>query len=282
MGWSSAIGSVVGGLIGAGGSLIGGKMAADNSKAVAKMNIDAQKEFAQNGIRWKVEDGKAAGIHPLYSLGASTKSFSPVSGYTGDYGISDAANTFGQGIDRAIRAKMTDDERETLQAKQEMQEVMQLADMNMRKEESDAKVLMYKSEALRNYAASQQVLKNTGLPPALPSVGKEKLIPGQGDAPDKFMDKPIVRDGWLLDEKGRKMGVVPSDGLAQRTEDKMVIEWLPWIASSIRSSKAKYFGQELAGHWWHGNDKGFLPYPPKKKKGFFGYAKDAFNYYRNY
>lgn len=36
----------------------------------AQRNEDLQREFAQMGIRWRVEDAKAAGLHPLYALGA--------------------------------------------------------------------------------------------------------------------------------------------------------------------------------------------------------------------
>lgn len=45
----------------------------------AKKNIKLQKDFAQKGIQWKVADAKAAGIHPIFALGANTHSFSPVS-----------------------------------------------------------------------------------------------------------------------------------------------------------------------------------------------------------
>lgn len=52
--------------------------AADQRAADAnKFNYDMQKEFAQNGIRWKVEDAIAAGIHPLAALGAQGYSASP-------------------------------------------------------------------------------------------------------------------------------------------------------------------------------------------------------------
>lgn len=37
-----------------------------------------QKEFATHGIRWKVADAKAAGIHPLAAMGANTHSPSPI------------------------------------------------------------------------------------------------------------------------------------------------------------------------------------------------------------
>lgn len=38
-----------------------------------------QREFAKHGIRWRVEDAIAAGIHPLAALGVNTASGSPVS-----------------------------------------------------------------------------------------------------------------------------------------------------------------------------------------------------------
>lgn len=40
-------------------------------------NIALQREFAQHGIRWRVEDAKAAGVHPMYALGAGGAAFAP-------------------------------------------------------------------------------------------------------------------------------------------------------------------------------------------------------------
>lgn len=63
-----AIGAIGGALIGA----LGQKSSNDE-------NIEQQREFAQHGIRWKVEDAKAAGLHPLYALGGSGAAFQPSS-----------------------------------------------------------------------------------------------------------------------------------------------------------------------------------------------------------
>lgn len=46
-------------------------------KEMNEANLAAQKEFAQHGIRWKVEDAKAAGLHPLFGAGLTGASFSP-------------------------------------------------------------------------------------------------------------------------------------------------------------------------------------------------------------
>lgn len=78
-----------GAAIGAAGSLLGGAIAGSGSKEAQKIanefnvwqlmkNEELQREFAQHGVRWRVEDAKAAGLHPLYALGAQTSGFSPV------------------------------------------------------------------------------------------------------------------------------------------------------------------------------------------------------------
>jgi len=99
---------LIGGLISAASSFLGGQSAQRSQEKMAAENIALQKQFAQEGIRWKVADAKAAGIHPLYALGANTTSFSPVSiGSPGGAGIAAA----GQDIGRAVNAMRTPDEK---------------------------------------------------------------------------------------------------------------------------------------------------------------------------
>lgn len=275
----------IGGAIGAVGSLIGGGISASQSGANAKRNYEAQKEFAQNGIRWRVEDAKRAGIHPLYALGASTASFSPVQGYGGDYGVSDALANFGQGIDRAVQVKMTRQEREREDARQEMQDVFTLARFQADRRYQDAQVRLIDSEILRNRIASMVALKDAARTPPMP--GSPTLLSGQGDALPSgtkvapYWDKSIPQVGFAHDPSGKKVAILPSDPMSQRTEDKLVVEWLPWIGAALDNLGAKLFGKEVHGYWWHG-DKGYLPYPPKTRKGFLDYASDAVRFYRSY
>lgn len=88
------------GIISAGASLLGGILGNSSKEKAAKKEYQRQKEFAQSGIQWKAADAKAAGIHPLYALGANTVSYSPQSVGGTDYGIAEA----GQNLGRAIQA----------------------------------------------------------------------------------------------------------------------------------------------------------------------------------
>ena len=253
---------LAGSTIDAVGSLIGGNKAQQNAEKKQQFNYQAQKEFAQNGIRWRVADAKAAGIHPLYALGASTNSYSPVSGYAGDNGISQAASEFGQGISRAVQAKMTRDEREAAQARQEMQDVFALARFRQEQRYQDAQIRLIDSEIARNKVASDVALMTAARTAPMP--GSPTLLPGQTDAPPAgtkeapYWDTSIPYVGFAHDPEGRKQAVIPSDPMAQRTEDKLVIEWIPWVASVFDNFRAKVLGKQVHGYWWHGDDKGFL------------------------
>lgn len=74
-------------------------------------NMAMQREFAQNGIRWRVSDAEAAGLHPLAALGASGASYSPgASVFTSSGAGSSAGNAFralsamGQNVSRSVMA----------------------------------------------------------------------------------------------------------------------------------------------------------------------------------
>lgn len=89
-------------------ALAGGALSGDNNRKLAHEQMDAQREFAQMGIRWKVDDARAAGIHPLYALGANTTSFAPIA-VQDSYGP--ALAQAGQDVSRAMQAAQTQQER---------------------------------------------------------------------------------------------------------------------------------------------------------------------------
>lgn len=103
----------------AGTAIAGGIMnsrAADKANAtnleIARRNEEMQIAFAQKGIRWKVDDAKAAGVHPVYALGAPTTSFSPISfNATADNSMGNAIASMGSDIGSAINRTRTAPER---------------------------------------------------------------------------------------------------------------------------------------------------------------------------
>lgn len=95
---------VAGAAIGAGASLLGGLLGSRSARRQQREGLEAQREFAQQGIRWRVEDAKAAGLHPLYALGASTSgpSFSVM-----DDPMARGLSEAGQNVSRAVQAQET-------------------------------------------------------------------------------------------------------------------------------------------------------------------------------
>ena len=90
-------------------SLVGGLFGNAQKQQGQEREIALQREFAQNGLRWKVEDAKRAGIHPLAALGATGASYSPVG--LGDNDLAAVGSAVGQDFGKAIDSTRTAPER---------------------------------------------------------------------------------------------------------------------------------------------------------------------------
>lgn len=179
MGWGSAIGGAIGGALG----LIGAGQSQASAERLNQLNYEHQKEFAQNGIRWKVADAKAAGLHPLAALGASTASYSPsaVIGDSPDYSF---LKDMGQGIDRAMDAKATRQERAEREQKENALFNEELKGKQLQNQETETRIQSMKwdmaMELARNAAQSVRTQQQV---PAMPSLAPDgSLMPGQFDA----------------------------------------------------------------------------------------------------
>lgn len=195
-------------LLSGGLSLIGDKLNRDSQDKANRQNAELQREFARMGIRWKVEDATAAGIHPLIALGASGYSASP--SYVGSQ--SNTLSNFGQDISRSIGSTMTAQER--LEAR-----------------------LRAENMGLQNDLLRKQInsISSPGNPP-MPSGGTDNFIGGQGDS-GVMLVRPSERishaPGRLAQEMGARpdvsysrtdTGLVPMipQGLSESLEDDMV------------------------------------------------------------
>lgn len=179
MGWGSAIGGVIGGALG----LIGSSQSQANAAKLNRLNYEYQKEFAQNGIRWRVADAKAAGLHPLAALGAQGASYSP-SAVIGDSPDFSFLKDMGQGIDRAMDAKATQRERAEKEEKSNALFNEELKGKQLQNQETETRIQQMKwdmaMQAARN--AEQSVRTQQQVPP-MPSLAPDgSLMPGQSNA----------------------------------------------------------------------------------------------------
>lgn len=178
-GIASGIGAAVGGIAG----LISSGQSQSNAAAINKFNYEAQKEFAQNGIRWKVQDAKAAGLHPLAALGAQTSGYTPSAaiGDSPDFGF---LSDMGQAAGRAIDAKRTSAERNEQERKQNLLFNEELKSRQLQNEETQTRIDSMKwdmaMDAARN--AERSVRTQQQVPP-MPSLAPDgSLMPGQSNA----------------------------------------------------------------------------------------------------
>nr|QJB20362.1 MAG: DNA pilot protein [Microvirus sp.] len=229
--------ALTGDVLGAVGQIGGSFIDSRSASNTASMNVDMQREFAQNGVRWKVEDAQRAGIHPLYALGANTVSFNPIA--VGDSGFGNALGSMGQSIGNAIDRTRTRDERAAatnLSLKQ-----AQLQTENMSLQNDILKV------QLNSAIAGQS--RN----PPMPNGGSRdngNPLNGQGNVPVNMVNQEAIRgdpsnparlaaptssiifqrndDGGLTPQMSNSQGQMRDDA---DITDPSVLEW--WVRNRI-------------------------------------------------
>lgn len=187
---------MLGELISAGANLVGGyfnRQSQENFNAqqlqLARDQMAMQREFAQMGIRWKVEDAKAAGLHPLAALGAQVSSPSPVS--AGGEAPKMDMSSLGQDLTRAFKAAATKEERDAI----DMEKTKDLAREGLRLD-NDLKRTEVASRLISTARQSGQV------GPPLPRPGPNRTVDGlavndddlkqkQGDIPAQKYSRPF-------------------------------------------------------------------------------------------
>lgn len=168
----------------------------------ARQNKAMQYEFAKNGIQWRVEDARKAGINPIVALGGGGATASPITvgdpgipGPSHKPGIGDALSNMGQNISRAVKATQMISDRQQLE-----QNELQLENLK-----------------LQNALLGQRLTAGSNQPsqigPALPE------------------ERPIHPDIAYVKTKGGGLAPAPSEQFADRAED----QWLPQIAWAIRN-----------------------------------------------
>lgn len=194
---------------------------------VNERNYEIQKEFAKHGVRWRVEDALAAGLHPLAALGGSSASASP-SFMVGDSSIPDFGAQ-GQSLGSAINF---------IKGQDSGQDSFQRQMSKLQLESAKVQLALQKAELGKTLAEVQpQPLKptftgdNTGITVGeVPEVtwartasGGRVPVPSK-DVKESIEDQIIQEVGWSL-----RNNILPPGSIAGSTSDEMWIPGFGWI-----------------------------------------------------
>lgn len=111
--WGAAAGAVLGGVLGSAEGDNGARDRMQRQEAFAQQQFRFQEDLATQGVRWRVNDARLAGIHPSLALGMQPFNASPVALNFDSPAANDTswlANA-GHSISRAVDATRTADER---------------------------------------------------------------------------------------------------------------------------------------------------------------------------
>lgn len=147
--------SALGGIIQAGAELLGagfnhqeGEQNRQIQWDVHRENQALQREFAQNGIRWRTEDAKAAGLHPLFALTGNGASYTPQGIQVGNERPGDNIGRAGQHLGREVSAAQDRHTRDL--------QIAQLKALEAQSQRDFAHASYYASEAARRAQQENQ------------------------------------------------------------------------------------------------------------------------------
>lgn len=214
----------------------------------AQLNLDQQREFAQQGIRWKVDDAKASGLHPLAALGAQVSSFSPISVGSSSAALESSTSVapkldlsdMGQNLSRAEAAGSTAGER-TSKLAAEVAKVMGALSLEKAGLENDL---------LRTNIAKERSQIGPPFPVPLPRPGPDRTTSGfavkDDDIKQKEEDHPQTK---IVRPFGYPLKSAPWFNDGQQFEDR--------YGESEIGSTIKFGVNTLADHIYTGY--GLLP-----------------------
>lgn len=189
---------------------------------LARENMAMQREFAQQGVRWRVEDAKAAGVHPLFALGAQVTSASPVSAFTeaNPYTLPQSLSDVGQDIGRAVHATRTGRER-----------------MAAWEEAISRERGLLENDLLRAQIAKTRAQIGPPLPGPITKAEVPPEVQGRVDVqtarPTATDPGNAAKEAWQVADygfartAGGGLAIVPSQDVKDRIEDQIIPE-LSW------------------------------------------------------
>lgn len=276
-----------GALVSGGFDLLGKGIEAWTSHNQREQEYARQKEFATHGIRWRVADAKAAGIHPIYAIGANTPTYSPQSAIGTDLGLSD----FGQNIGRAIEAKQTREERQNAQEVAndvgKAQASYYRAAANNQQAQADLAGQRSVTEALQD--TRSDVISQMASSSERQIRTQQQQPPMAQSSSNPGMDKPTPRYDFEYNAEGKPVRIGHSQSLHDKYEDMFILEYIPFVQGFITDIRYKITKEPILGHdgiWRAWNDEYFAPidiksYRPKWRDWLRTHAAEITRRYGN-
>lgn len=220
----------------------------------AKKEIQYQKDFAKKGIQWRVADAKAAGIHPLYALGAQTHSYNPV-------GLGSQMSNMGQQISKYLSP-----------FERKMQELA------VERAQTEIDVLKSQLPNPDNLNTINQ----------LPNTNQPETLQQDPSQPSRVKGaSPAV--GWMWNEDGVMQRTYSNAG-KQLTEDDFPaqLQWqwfnnvMPWLKAGGTPPPRDMLPKGYDYWKWEGSSNGFRPakHKPRSLKPRKNYDFRSFSGYR--
>lgn len=217
-------------VLGAVGSIVGGLLGNDEAEEAREQqqdqferNIALQREFAQQGIRWKVEDAKAAGLHPLAAIGMQGASYSPVSSnFVGSSAMD--LSSIGQNIGRAIDATRTPEETEEERKNREFES---------QKRTLELEGIGLRNDYLRSQIAQMNQVQST---PGMPTVSNRYKLDGQTQS-GLIKDKPMERTPAAPERPSQEPGATTDLGFSYTVNRG----WAPMMSKDVKDKLEEDF-----------------------------------------
>lgn len=203
-----------------------------------------QKEFAQMGIRWRMNDAREAGIHPLAALGAQGAQYSPTIAMPASHAPAggggnhwgNAFSNMGRSLDDMMSKEMgqntTRAQIATMTPFQRAMEALQLENMNLQNAQIQADIhSKYHSIGMAAFG-----------PPMHPAAGPHTPVIGDAAIPGIVEGKPSTSTSASPLDRGREAATTPgfkryniSPNLsvdAPSPELSEALEGMPWGAKA--------------------------------------------------
>lgn len=234
-------GTIGGAALGALGSIAGGLISNESNEDAIERQVNFQRESMQNGIRWRVADAKAAGLHPLFALGANLPTPSPI--VLGDQ-LGPAMAEASQNIGHAL-SKFSDQNARTREMLENNLLYKQMEEIDARK----AAILSDTAIKENQYYASLDAAGKPGL--GVQPEGQVPNVPGgQGMIDLKPQDQYSAKPGTgivagrhpayqLYDLNGRPI-ILP--WTASESPEEIISEMNPLTWAALLNRNRQFFG----------------------------------------